>query len=174
MLYRALALAALVLATAGLFSCQQSRVSRATIALDEANAALAKAVADNAALASSLKLAEGTTRVVTKYVDRVQLVQERGDTIVKEVPIYVTANADAACVVPAGFVQLHDTAASGSPTAGPAGNPDAPAAATPLSAVAETVASNYATCHATAEQVVALQELARELHAELERQAGTP
>lgn len=174
MLYRALALAALVLATAGLFSCQQSRVSRATIALDKANAALAEAVADNAALASSLKLAEGTTRVVTEYVDRVQLVHERGDTIVKEVPIYVTANADAACVVPAGFVQLHDTAASGSPTAGPAGNPDAPAAATPLSAVAETVASNYATCHATAEQVVALQELARELHAELERQAGTP
>ncbi|CCH13799.1 MULTISPECIES: hypothetical protein [Stenotrophomonas] len=174
MLYRALALAALVLATAGLFSCQQSRVSRATIALGEANAALAKAVADNAALASSLKLAEGSTRVVTKYVDRVQLVHERGDTIVKEVPIYVTAKADAACVVPAGFVQLHDTAASGSPTAGPAGNPDAPAAATPLSAVAETVASNYATCHATAEQVVALQELARELHAELERQAGTP
>ncbi|WP_210235871.1 hypothetical protein [Mesorhizobium sp. M1C.F.Ca.ET.212.01.1.1] len=38
MLYRALALAALVLATAGLFSCQQSRVSRATIALDKANA----------------------------------------------------------------------------------------------------------------------------------------
>jgi hypothetical protein len=174
MLYRALALAALVLATAGLFSCQQSRVSRATIALDKANAALAKAVDDNAALASSLKLAEGSTRVVTKYVDRVQLVHERGDTIVKEVPIYVTANADAACVVPAGFVQLHDTAASGSPTAGPAGNPDAPAAATSLSAVAETVASNYATCHATAEQVVALQELARELHAELERQAGTP
>lgn len=174
MLYRALALAALVLATAGLFSCQQSRVSRATTALDKANAALAKAVADNAALASSLKLAEGTTRVVTKYVDRVQLVHERGGTIVKEVPIYVTANADAACVVPAGFVQLHDTAASGSPAAGPAGDPDAPAAATPLSAVAETVASNYAICHATAEQVVALQELARELHAELERQAGTP
>ncbi|MBA0399029.1 hypothetical protein D7U83_04040 [Stenotrophomonas maltophilia] len=174
MLYRALALAALVLATAGLFSYQQGRISRATTALDKANLDLAKARSENAALASSLKLAEGTTRVVTEYVDRVQLVHERGDTIVKEVPIYVTANADAACVVPAGFVQLHDTAASGSPTAGPAGNPDAPAAATPLSVVAETVASNYATCHATAAQVVALQELARELHADLERQAGTP
>ncbi|HDS1470338.1 TPA: hypothetical protein QEK54_004753, partial [Stenotrophomonas maltophilia] len=43
---------------------------------------------------------------------------------------------------------------------------------TPLSAVAETVAGNYAICHATAAQVVALQELARNLHAELERQAG--
>ncbi|MCF3530881.1 hypothetical protein GUR46_18575 [Stenotrophomonas maltophilia] len=174
MLYRALALAALVLATASLFSCQQGRVSRATTALDKANLDLAKAIAENAALASSLELAEGTTRVVTEYVDRVQVVHERGDTIVKEVPIYVTANADAACTVSAGFVQLHDTAASGNATAGPAGDPDAPAAATPLSVVAETVASNYATCHATAAQVVGLQELARELHADLERQAGTP
>lgn len=174
MLYRALALAALVLATAGLFSCQQARISGANAALDKANAALAKAIAGNAALASSLKLAEGTTRVVTEYVDRVQVVHERGATIVKEVPIYVTANADAACAVPAGFVQLHDTAASGNGTAGPAGDPDAPAAGVTLSAVAETVASNYATCHATAEQVVALQELARNLHAELERQAVTP
>ncbi|MCF3469165.1 hypothetical protein [Stenotrophomonas maltophilia] len=174
MLYRALALAALVLATAGLFSCQQARISGANAALDKANAALAKAVADNAALASSLKLAEGTTRVVTEYVDRVQVVHERGATIVKEVPIYVTANADAACAVPAGFVQLHDTAASGSAAAGPAGDPDAPASGTPLSAVAETVTGNYAICHATAAQVVALQELARNLHAELERLAGTP
>lgn len=174
MLYRALALAALVLATAGLFSCQQGRISRATTALGKANLDLASAKAENAALASSLKLAEGTTRVVTEYVDRVQLVHERGATIVKEVPIYVTANADAACAVPAGFVQLHDTAASGSATAGPAGDPDAPAAGVTLSAVAETVAGNYATCHATAAQVVALQELARNLHVELQRQAGTP
>ena len=65
MLYRALASAALVLATAGLFSCQQGRVSRATTALDKANLDLAKARAENPALASSLKLAEGTSRVVT-------------------------------------------------------------------------------------------------------------
>ncbi|WP_164240706.1 hypothetical protein [Stenotrophomonas maltophilia] len=174
MLYRALALAILVLATAGLFSCQQVRVNRATIALDKANEALAKATANNAALASSLKLAEGTTRVVTEYVDRVQLVHERGATIVKEVPVYVTANADAACAVPAGFVQFHDTAANGSASTGPAGDPDAPATGVTLSTVAETVGGNYAICHATAEQVIALQEVARGLHAELERRAGTP
>lgn len=172
MLYRALALAALVLATAGLFSCQQGRVSRATAALDKANRALATANAEKSDLAGKLELAQGTTRVVTEYVDRVQLVRERGHTITKEFPVYVTASADSACAVTAGFVQLHDAAASGDPAAGPAGDPDAPATGTPLSAVAETVAGNYAICHATVEQVVALQELARNLHAELERQAG--
>ncbi|HHA2639024.1 TPA: hypothetical protein ACOEOP_000960 [Stenotrophomonas maltophilia] len=172
MLYRALALAALVLATAGLFSCQQGRVSRATAALDKANRALATANAEKSDLAGKLELAQGTTRVVTEYVDRVQLVRERGTTIVKEVPVYVTATADAACAVPVGFVHIHDAAASGDPAAGPAGDPDAPAAGVALSAVAETVAGNYTTCHATAAQVVALQDLARRLQAELERQAG--
>ncbi|KUJ04962.1 hypothetical protein AR275_20295 [Stenotrophomonas maltophilia] len=174
MLYRALALAALVLATAGLFSCQQGRVSRATAALDKANRALATANAEKSDLAGKLELAQGTTRVVTEYVDRVQVVRERGDTITKEVPVYVTPTADAACAVPVGFVHIHNAAASGDPAAGPAGDPDAPATGVALSAVAETVAGNYTTCHATAAQVVALQDLARRLQAELERQAGGP
>ncbi|HFF3032342.1 TPA: hypothetical protein ACGCGJ_000829 [Stenotrophomonas maltophilia] len=174
MLYRALALAALVLATTGLFSCQQLRVSRATAALDKANRALATANAEKSDLAGKLELAQGTTRVVTEYVDRVQVVRERGATIVKEVPVYVTATADSACAVPAGFVQFHDAAASGNTAAGPAGDPDAPAPGVTLSAVAETVADNYTSCHATAAQVVALQDLARQLQAELVRQAGEP
>ncbi|CAQ43917.1 hypothetical protein V3O09_12200 [Stenotrophomonas maltophilia] len=174
MLYRVLALSALVLATAGLFSCQQARVGRATAALDRANDSLAAANAEKAELASKLQLAEGTTQVVTEYVDRVQLVHERGATIVKEVPVYVTATADAACTVPAGFVHIHDAAASGHPPTGPAGDPDAPAAGVTLSAVAETTAANYATCHATAAQVTGLQALVRQLHDALARQASTP
>ena len=174
MLYRAIALAALVLATAGLFSCQQARVNRATAALDTANLALAAAKADNTALAGSLQLAQSTTSVVTEYVDRVQVVRERGATIVKEVPVYVTATADSACAVPVGFVQLHDAAASGSPPPGPAGDPDAPAAGLALSAVAETIADNYASCHATAAQVVALQQLAQQLHTALAREVAQP
>lgn len=174
MLYRALALSALVLATAGLFSCQQARVSRATAALDRANDSLATANAEKADLANKLKLAEGTTRVVTEYVDRVQLVRERGATIVKEVPVYVTTTADAACTVPVGFVHIHDAAASGNAPTGPAGDPDAPAAGLALSAVAETTAANYATCHATVAQVIGLQALVRQLHDALSRAAGVP
>ncbi|WP_164276444.1 hypothetical protein [Stenotrophomonas sp. B1-1] len=173
MLQRLLLALILVLATAGLFSCQQIRVSRAMTALDRANDALDRANAEKADLANQLTLAQGTTRVVTEYVDRVQVVREHGDTIVKEVPVYVTQNADAACAVPAGFVQLHDAAATGQP-AGVAGDPDAPAAGVELSTVAQTVASNYALCHATAEQVIGLQGLVRELHAALGGQEHAP
>jgi hypothetical protein len=167
MLYRALAIAALIAATAGLFSCQQQRVNSATAALDRANAALASANAEKKDLAGKLELAQGTTRVVTEYVDRVQVVRERGDTITKEVPVYVTPTADAACAVPVGFVQLHDAAAAGIPPAGTAGDPDAPAAGVTLSVVAETTAANYGQYHAAGEQVTALQQLVIQLHTAL-------
>jgi hypothetical protein len=52
-------------------------------------------------------------RVVTEYVDRVQVIEKRGQTIIKEVPVYVTNDDDAHCIVPAGFVRLHDAAAAG-------------------------------------------------------------
>lgn len=57
--------------------------------------------------------AEATVQVVTKYVDRVKVVRETGETIIKEVPIYVTPEADATCVLYRGFVRLHDAAAAG-------------------------------------------------------------
>lgn len=167
MLYRALAIAVVIAATAGLFSCQQARVNRATAALDRANAALASANAEKKDLAGKLELAQGTTRVVTEYVDRVQIVRERGATITKEVPVYVTPTADAACAVPVGFVQLHDAAAAGVTPAGTAGDPDAPAPGVTLSAVAEATAANYGQYHAAAEQVTALQQLVIRLHTAL-------
>lgn len=169
MLYRAIALAALVLATAGLATCQQQRIGHANAQRDAAKADLASANATNASLQRKLTLAQGTTRTVTEYVDRVQVVRERGTTIVKEVPVYVTATADAACTVPAGFVHLHDAAASGDALAGVAGDPDAPAAGVTLSSVAETVADNYAIHHATVAQVNGLQALARQLHTALQQ-----
>lgn len=169
MLYRAIALVALVLAVAALATCQQQRIGRAITERDNAKADLAAAESTNAALVRKLALAQGTTRTVTEYVDRVQVVRERGATIVKEVPVYVTANADAACTVPAGFVHLHDAAASGDPLAGIAGDPDAPADGVTLSVVAETVADNYTIHHATVAQVTGLQALARQLHTALKQ-----
>lgn len=110
------------------------------------------------ALKADLETEAGKERIVTRYVDRVQEVRTVGATITKEVPRYVTVEADRACVVPVGFVQLHDAAAAGVPPAATgAGNPDAPAAGIALSAVAETVAGNYTTCQETAEQLIALQ-----------------
>lgn len=66
--------------------------------------------------------------------------------IIRElVPIYVTPAADARCVVPVGFVRLHDAAAQNRPPARPAEPVDAPSGVA-LSAVADTVAANYGDC----------------------------
>ncbi|AOS78284.1 MULTISPECIES: hypothetical protein [Hydrogenophaga] len=108
--------------------------------------------------------AEATVKVVTEYVDRVRVVREKGDTIIKEVPVYVPVQADVACTINRGFVRLHDAAAAGD-LPEPAGDADAAAARIALSAVARTVASNYQTCHENAEQLRALQAWVNEMKA---------
>ncbi len=106
--------------------------------------------------------AEATVKVVTEYVDRVRIVREKGDTIIKEVPVYVPVQADAACTINRGFVRLHDAAAAGE-LPEPARDADAAAAGIALSAVARTVAANYQSCHENAEQLRALQAWVREM-----------
>ena len=106
--------------------------------------------------------ARATVKVVTEYVDRVRIVREKGDTIIKEVPVYVPVQADAACTINRGFVRLHDAAAAGA-LPEPARDTDAAAAGIALSAVAGTVATNYQTCRETAEQLRALQTWVREM-----------
>ena len=67
-----------------------------------------------------------TVRVVTQWrtVDRV--IEKQGETIIKEVPVYVTAQDDAACRIPDGFIRLWNDANTGRvPDA--AGRPDDPA-----------------------------------------------
>ena len=115
--------------------------------------------------------AQATVKVVTQYVDRVQVVREKGETIIKEVPVYVPVQADAACTINRGFVRLHDAAAAGE-LPEPARDADAAAAGIALSAVAGTVANNYQTCHENAEQLRALQGWAREVRAAA--QAASP
>ncbi|KHJ63597.1 hypothetical protein [Burkholderia glumae] len=100
-------------------------------------------------------------RVVTQYVHRVQVVREKGDTIIKEVPVYVDREADRACVVPVGFVRVHDGAAANVPVGDP-GSADAAPSGIALSAVAATVAGNYTSCHENAEQLIALQARVRD------------
>ncbi len=101
-------------------------------------------------------------RIVTKYLDRDRIVRVTGDTIVKEVPVYVTAQADAACTVPAGFVRVHDAAAA-NVLPGPASPADEAPSGVALSAVAETVTLNYTEIHAMRAQCEALQEWAVEV-----------
>ncbi|PRF27766.1 hypothetical protein C6P98_02465 [Burkholderia multivorans] len=104
-------------------------------------------------------------KIVTQYVDRVRVVREKGHTIIKEVPVYVDREADRACVVPLGFVRVHDAAAANVPVGHP-GSTDAAAAGVALSAVAATVAGNYTTCHENTEQLIALQARVRDIEQE--------
>jgi hypothetical protein len=108
--------------------------------------------------------AQATVKVVTQYVDRVRVVREKGETIIKEVPVYVPVQADAACTINRGFVRLHDAAAT-SELPEPARDADAAAEGLALSAVAGTVAANYQSCHENAEQLRALQAWVGEMMA---------
>lgn len=93
-----------------------------------------------------------TVQVVTKYVDRVRTVHVAGETIIKEVPVYVPSDAPD---LPGGFRVLHDAAALGE-LPDPARVADA--APVPAQDVAATVAANYLIYRTTAEQLTALQE----------------
>lgn len=146
-------------------------VTQARIDAAEARAAAAAARSD--AFAADLAAARTDARIVTRYVDRVQVVRERGRTIVREVPAHVPAAADAACPVPRGFVRVHDAAAAGVDLPAAAGTADAASAGIALSAVAVTVADNYTACHATAEQLTALQAWVRVHAAVADPEAGT-
>ncbi|KVM74413.1 hypothetical protein WJ60_00055 [Burkholderia ubonensis] len=121
--------------------------------------ALARDVRDRTAERDA---ARRDVKVVTQYVDRVQVVREKGDTIIKEVPVYVDREADRACVVPVGFVRVHDAAVANVPVGDP-GSADAAPAGIALSAVAATVAGNYTTCHENTEQLIALQARVRDI-----------
>ena len=111
-----------------------------------------------AAEIADLKTKQGkvTTKVETKYVDRIKTIREKGDVIVREVPVYVPADS---CDLPGGFRVLHDAASQGI-VPDPADIPDA--APVPAQEAAGTVAGNYSTCLQNAEQLTGLQEWVRE------------
>lgn len=101
------------------------------------------------------KQADSTVQIVTKYVDRIRTVHVTGDTIIKEVPIYVPSDSPD---LPGGFRVLHDAAAVGELP-----NPARIADADPVPAqnLGETIVWNYTTCRATAEQLISLQDWVR-------------
>lgn len=152
---RILVVGAVALAgAAGVIAIQHARLVDAGQRVDD----LARDVRDRTAERDA---ARRDVKVVTQYVDRVQVVREKGDTIIKEVPVYVDREADRACVVPVGFVRVHDSAAANVPVGDP-GSSDAAPSGVALSAVAASVAGNYTTCHENAEQLIALQARVRD------------
>lgn len=103
--------------------------------------------------------AQATLITVTEYVDRVQTIRVKGDTIVQKVPVYIPSDSP---LLPGGWRLLHDAAAAGE-LPPPPGSVEAEAV-DPRTA-AETVFSNYAACHVDHAGYQSLWEWA-------ERQAG--
>lgn len=97
-----------------------------------------------------------TIQEVIKYVDRVKIVKERGEEIIRKVPYYVNVEADNNCVINDGFVWLHNKAIDQS-ISEPTGDLNANTTGVELSTVSETVASNYQKYHEVVEQLKALQ-----------------
>lgn len=114
---------------------------------------------DRGALEAKLQQQQTDARAQSIAMNR-QLEEERAkshvviQTIVKEVPTYVTALADSRCIVPDGFVQLFDASFRSSVPdlfAGVAGGDrsslvDRPSGI-PLSQVSSAVAENAGLCH---------------------------
>ena len=146
------ALAALVAAVAGWGYVRGARSVQAAWSEERINQSVA-------VVRIQARQALVTERVVTQYVDRVRVVRETADAIIREVPVYVPQSCDADGRLPAGWRVLHDAAASGQP-ADAARAADAQPVAP--DAAAETVARNYLTCRETAEQLTALQQWVRE------------
>lgn len=150
----ALALLATLAAVATLGAWATQRYQRAQQRADAAERTVAS-------LRSQLDSTATAAVTVTRYVDRLETIRIKGDTLIKEIPRYVTPQADAARTVPVGFVRLHDAAAAGSLLDPGAGAADATPSGLALSAVAGTVAGNYTASLANAEQLTELQALLR-------------
>ena len=100
---------------------------------------------------------EATVKVVTKYVKTVETIKEKGDVIIKEIPMYITKVDDSMCAVPNGFVLLHDSA-SRNEIPDSTRVPNAGASDVKISEVAGTVIENYTTYYQLAEQLKSLQD----------------
>ena len=114
---------------------QVAQQGRNAVAYADTREKTAKASTASAEVGTKVEAARVEVRTVTQ-------------TLIREVPRYVTVAADTQCVVPVGFVRLHDAAAAGvlPQPADPAGEPADTPSGVALSAVGSTVAENYGSC----------------------------
>jgi hypothetical protein len=102
--------------------------------------------------------AELTTEVITKYVDRVKIVEGKTREIIKKVPVYITKESDDKCAINNGFVSLHNSSASQTKIPDTTRDVNETASDVKLSTVATTITENYGTYYQVAEQLKSLQD----------------
>jgi hypothetical protein len=104
---------------------------------------------------TGIKQAVVSDQTVTKYVDRVQIVQGKSRTIIKEIPIYVQDTVN----LSGGWRMLHDSAANNEL---PDTTRDSDEATVTATDALETVIRNYGICHENSTTLFSLQEWVRE------------
>ena len=104
---------------------------------------------------TGIKQAVVSDQTVTKYVDRVQIVQGKSRTIIKEIPIYVKDT----CTLSAGWRMLHDSAVYNAVSDT---TRDSDERTVTAQDALETVAANYGICEETKTTLQALQSWVRE------------
>ncbi|BBE08491.1 Uncharacterized protein MCB1EB_0330 [Mycoavidus cysteinexigens] len=97
-----------------------------------------------------------------QYRDRIKIVKEKGDTIIKEVPIYVNQADTNHFGVNVGFVRHYNAAFAGEPT-GLATEPDRRSASISLAEIAKVNAFNAGVCWQWREQTLGLKAFYRQL-----------
>jgi hypothetical protein len=104
---------------------------------------------------TGIKQAVVSDQTVTKYVDRVQIVQGKSRTIIKEIPIYVQDTVN----LSGGWRMLHNNAVYNAVSDTTRDSDEATVTATDA---LETVIRNYGICHENSTTLSALQEWVRE------------
>jgi len=115
---------------------------------------------------ANAKLVQAQAQVVTKvevrYRDRIKIVKEKGDTLIKEIPVYVTPQDTAHFGVNIGFVRLYNAAFSRIPAGAPAQSDREPARIS-LIDVARTTAFNATVCQQWQAQALGWRQFYRQL-----------
>ena len=104
---------------------------------------------------TGIKQAVVSDQTVTKYVDRVQIVQGKSRTIIKEIPIYVQDTVN----LSGGWRMLHNNAVNNAVSDT---TRDSDEGTVTAQAALERVASNYGICHENSQTLQALQSWVRE------------
>ena len=104
---------------------------------------------------TGIKQAVVSDQTVTKYVDRVQIVQGKSRTIIKEIPIYVQDTVN----LSGGWRMLHNNAVYNEVSDTTRDSDEATVTATDA---LETVIRNYGICHENSTTLSSLQEWVRE------------
>lgn len=103
-----------------------------------------------------------TEKVVTQYVDRIKIVKEKADTIIKEIPVYVTQDNDNQCIVPDGFRLLWNASNRGETVSEASRYIDENPNNVVLSDIARQHSKESENCRETEQQLIHLQDWVRE------------